>query len=89
MCYSPFAMGNNTLNTVPPGKVSKVMLPRLAVTIRLVIANPRPLPRGLVVTKGSNILSRTSSGIPRPRIRDGDLKLWAFWNTHIGFDFNS
>ena len=43
-----------------------VIFPRWAVIIRLVIGSPNPVPIGFVVTKGSKIRSRISSGIPGP-----------------------
>src|SRR5579871_5545055 len=61
------AIGKRIKKDVPfPGSLVKSIVPSCNCTIRNVIANPMPDPSCLVVKYRRKILSRSSSGIPRP-----------------------
>src|SRR5262249_6561311 len=59
-------IGSTTRNSVRPGRDSTVISPSLWRTRRRTMSRPRPVPWpiGLVVTKGSKIRPRISSGTP-------------------------
>lgn len=62
-----YLAGSESVTTVPPaGGVSIVNRPPCASTTRFAIGKPRPVPRLLVVKKGSNAFSLTSGGMPGP-----------------------
>ena len=55
------------VNVLPsPSWLSTSMVPPLASTRFLDRARPRPMPRPLVVKRGSNIFFMFSTGMPRP-----------------------
>ena len=65
--YVSQAMGRRTVKTLPlPSSVSTSMVPPLASTRFLLVANPNPMPQALVVNNGSKSLCRFSSGMPHP-----------------------
>src|SRR5262249_46242705 len=63
----PVAAGRLMVKQGPPsGRFSAVIEPPCSSRMRAEIDSPRPVPCGLLVTKGRNSLSSISGGIPVP-----------------------